>query len=148
MKTLRRLLPILLGLLLAGTARAAEWTEDYSAALAQAKIEHRKLLLDFTGSDWCVWCHKIDAEVFAQPEFSAYARQHLILVKLDFPRNRQMPDAVKQQNARLKARFQVRGYPTLIVLDANETKLFEQVGYAPGGPRAFIAALEKGGTRE
>jgi len=148
MKTLRLLLLLLSGLGPAAAIRAAGWTEDYAAALAQARQEHRQLLLDFTGSDWCVWCHKIDAEVFSRPEFAAYARQHFILVKLDFPKSRPLPDAVKQQNARLKARFKVRGYPTIIVLDADETMRFEQEGYVPGGPRAFIAAIEKGGTRE
>jgi protein disulfide-isomerase len=148
MKKSLRFALLVCSLAFALAARAAEWTEDYAAALAQAKREHKNLLLDFTGSDWCGWCKKIDTDVFAQPAFVAYANKNLVLVKLDFPRQRPMPDAVKQQNQSLKGKYNVGGFPTLILLDASETKLFEQVGYRPGGPEAFLAALAKGGTVE
>jgi thioredoxin-related protein len=133
--------------MLALAARAAEWTEDYAAALAQAKNEHKQLLLDFTGSDWCGWCKKIDAEIFALPAFKAYADKNLVLVKLDFPRQRPMSAATKQQNKSLKDKYGISGFPTLILLDANETKLFEQHGYPVAGANAFLAALAKVGPK-
>ena len=37
---------------------------DYKAALAKAKAENKDVLIDFSGSDWCRWCVKLDKEVF------------------------------------------------------------------------------------
>ncbi len=45
------------------------WLTDYSKALEKAKTENKKVLMDFTGSDWCGWCMKLHKEVFSQKEF-------------------------------------------------------------------------------
>jgi protein disulfide-isomerase len=52
-------LPLLL--LAAGAARAElRWTEDFDKAAARAREENKYVLVDFTGSDWCGWCKKLD----------------------------------------------------------------------------------------
>jgi protein disulfide-isomerase len=118
------------------------WTENLEQAQAQAKSEHKKLLLDFTGSDWCGWCIKLDREVFSQTEFKEYASKHLVLVELDFPRTKKQASDVKQQNAALAKKYSIQGYPTIVVLSADGRKRGE-LGYVEGGPRAFIRELEK-----
>ena len=55
----------------------------------EAKTEKKLVLLDFTGSDWCGWCIKLDKEVFSKPEFQDYAKKNLVLVELDFPQQKQ-----------------------------------------------------------
>jgi protein disulfide-isomerase len=144
MKSLSRLLACTVALLLAASAaRAAEWTEDYAAAIAQAKKEHKMVLLDFTGSDWCIWCQRTDKEVFDTQKFKDFADQRLILVRLDFPRGKAQSDATKAQNSALQDKFGVDGFPTLVVLSANEKVVFSQLGYKEGGPDAFIAQFPK-----
>jgi protein disulfide-isomerase len=144
MKSTHRLLAACAAALIAvSAARAAEWTEDYAAAAAQAKKEHKMILLDFTGSDWCVWCHRTDKEVFETQKFKDFADQKLVLVKVDFPKSRQMPDEVKAQNAKLQEKFGVEGYPTLVVLSPNGKVVFTQEGYKDGGPDAFLAQFPK-----
>ena len=130
-------------LLIAAAARAADWTEDYSAGLARAKKEHKLLVLNFTGSDWCIWCKRTDKEVFSTEKFKDYADKNLVLVKVDFPRAVAQTDEVKAQNARLQEKYGVEGFPTLIVLDEGENVVAKQVGYAEGGADAFIAQLPK-----
>jgi protein disulfide-isomerase len=147
MKAIHRLFAAsVAALTLAAAARAAEWTEDYSAGLAQAKKEHKLLVLDFTGSDWCVWCKRTDQEVFSTQKFKDFANQNLVLVKVDFPRMAPQSDAVKAQNAKLQDKYQIEGFPTLIVLDPDEKVVVKQVGYREGGPDAFIAQLPKQGS--
>lgn len=121
------------------------WTEDYAKALEQAKAEHKKVLLDFTGSDWCSWCKKIDAEVFDTQKFKDYAAKKLVLVKVDFPRGTPQTDEIKSQNAKLKEKHKVNGFPTLIIVSSSGLKLWEQGGYAAGGPDAFIKSLRSKG---
>ena len=77
------------------------WTTDYAKALAQAKTEKKLVLLDFTGSDWCGWCMKLDKDTFDQPEFADYAAKNLVLVQLDYPQHKEQSDDLKSANAAL-----------------------------------------------
>jgi thioredoxin-related protein len=129
-------------LVLQAHAGGSLWQTDLPKAQAQAKTEKKLVLLDFTGSDWCGWCIKLNKEVFSQPEFIEYAKKNLILVEVDFPRKKTLSAAQKQANDALAKRFQIRGYPTIIVLNAEGKKVAE-LGYQPGGPKAFTAELDK-----
>ncbi len=121
-------------------AYGGEWLESYPKAMIVAAQQNRPMLLDFTGSDWCGWCIKLDKEVLSTPEFAAYAKEKLVLVKLDFPRSRKLPDNVVRQNKALMTRHGVSGFPTLIVADASG-KALGTLGYMEGGPKAFLAKL-------
>lgn len=126
------------------SARAAEanWLTNYDAALKQAAAENKPVVINFTGSDWCGWCIKLDKEVFSQAEFVDYATKNLVLVKLDFPRKKQLPDSQKAKNAELAKKYQIRGYPTIKVLD-SQGKTIGDMGYQEGGAAKWIASLEK-----
>ena len=118
------------------------WSTDYKRSQQEAKANHKLLLLNFTGSDWCGWCIKLNREVFSKPEFADYAAKNLVLVELDFPRRKQLSDLVRQQNEEMAEQYQIQGFPTIIVLNSDGQKVGE-LGYTPGGPSAFIAELEK-----
>jgi thioredoxin-related protein len=121
----------------------AGWGENQAQALQKAKTENKLVLLDFTGSDWCSWCRKMDKEVFSTPEFQQYAQQHLELVEVDFPHEKSLPADVKKQNEELQKQYSIAGFPTIVVLDAAGKKVGEFEGYQDGGPKAFIDQLEK-----
>jgi protein disulfide-isomerase len=130
--------------LFASLARAeSAWLNDYKKAQEEAKANNKLLLLNFTGSDWCGWCIKIDKEIWSQPQFKDYARDNLVLVELDFPRRKAQPAEVKKQNLQLAQQYEVLGFPTIVVLNSNGQKLWQFDGYFPGGPEAFIAELQK-----
>jgi protein disulfide-isomerase len=131
------------GLFLAAAAHAATWTEDYASALATAKKEHKLLLLNFTGSDWCPWCKKFDAEIFSTKKFEDFAGDKLVLVMLDYPRERALSKEVVDRNAALQKKYGVEGFPTIIVLDSSEKVILKQEGYMEGGPDAFLALFPK-----
>jgi protein disulfide-isomerase len=121
---------------------AAGWDDDYDKAIAQAKAEKKMVLLDFTGSDWCGWCIKLDKEVFSKPEFKDYAKNNLVLVEVDFPQAKPQSPKLKEQNAKLQKQHRIEGYPTIIVLN-SEGKKVGKLGYQEGGPKAFIAKLDE-----
>ena len=131
---------IALALIGATAGEASLWLTDFSKAQAQAKADKKLVLLDFTGSDWCGWCMKLDREILATPEFKRFADEHLVLVKIDFPMHRPQPADERARNAELAARFQVQGYPTLVLLNAG-AKPCGTLGYMRGGPGAFIDQL-------
>ena len=121
----------------------ATWTTDLPAAKTAAKKDNKLVLIDFTGSDWCGFCIKMHKDVFSTPEFQNYAKTNLVLVEIDFPSRKAQKPALKKANAELKQKFAIKGFPTYIVLDGDGKQLWEQVGYLPGGPSAFIAKLEE-----
>lgn len=123
-------------------AAPLQWQLDVPKAQAKAKAEKKLVMLNFTGSDWCGWCIKLSKEVFSQPAFVEYAEKNLVAVEVDFPRKKPLSAAQKQANAALEQKYNVEGYPTIIVLNSDGKQVGE-LGYQPGGPKAFIAALEK-----
>lgn len=120
---------------------AIEWETDYKSAVAKAKKENKQLLLNFTGSDWCGWCIRLDKEVFSKEQFQEYAKENLVLVKLDFPRNKVISEAEKAQNYSLQDKYKVKGYPSIILLNPAE-KLILKTGYQSGGAENYVEHLD------
>lgn len=124
-------------------AQAADfWIEDFAAASKKAKDEGKYLLVNFTGSDWCGWCIRLDKEVFSTPEFKTYMDANLVGAFLDFPRRREISPERQQQNAELSEKYGIRGYPTILVL-SPDGDLVGQTGYRPGGAGEYIKHLEE-----
>jgi len=124
------------------------WLVDLDEAYAISQKEKKPILANFTGSDWCGWCKKLDADVFSKPEFQEWAKKNVVLLELDFPRKKQIPQKNQQQNYAMQQALQISGYPTiwLMTLDKNpSTGQFQinplgKTGYTPD-PAQFIATL-------
>jgi protein disulfide-isomerase len=124
------------------SAEELQWQTDVPKAQAEAKAGKKMVMLDFTGSDWCGWCIRLNREVFSEPAFAKYAKENLVLVEVDFPQRKQQSDELKKANHALQEKYKVEGYPTIIVLNSAGEKIGE-LGYMPGGSKAFIAELDK-----
>ncbi len=139
-----------------GTATAvkppeAGWTENYAAAMTQAQQEHKQLLLNFTGSDWCPPCQALDRTVLDSEAFKQWAAGKYVLVTLDYPSHKQQDEATKARNQDLQKQFKIEGYPTIIITDAQGKELTRTVGFnEKQTAQAWIAdmdaALKKGGA--
>ncbi len=126
----------------AGEGGDAAWMTDFEAAKARATEENKPMLLDFTGSDWCGWCIKLEDEVFSQDAFKSFAAESLVLVELDFPKRKEIPEELKAQNEALMKEYGIRGFPTVVILDpAGE--LVEKTGYRRGGAEAYVEHLRE-----
>ncbi len=132
--------PLLALLLLAPLAAlgAEGWLTDFEAAKKQAAAEKKDILVDFTGSDWCGWCIKLDKEVFSTEAFKA--QKDFVLVALDFPRRKEMPADQKARNEALMRQWGVRGFPTIILTNAKGEP-YARTGYQPGGPEKYLPHL-------
>jgi thioredoxin-related protein len=118
------------------------WLTDYDKALALSAKTGKPILVDFSGSDWCMWCVKLDEEVFSKKEFKQFAKKNFILLLLDFPRRKQLPEKLKRQNSELYRKYRVPGFPTVLILN-SKGEVIARTGYRDGGPRAYIKHLKE-----
>jgi thiol-disulfide isomerase/thioredoxin len=118
------------------------WVADFKAASAQAKAEGKDLFINFTGSDWCGWCVRLDKEVFSQGDFAARASEHFVFVYMDFPNAAELKAKVVDTALRdgLKQRYGVEGFPTILLTFADGTP-YARTAYAPDGPEPYLANL-------
>ena len=130
-------------LLLATVSARAEltWLTDLDEAKKVATKENKKLLVDFTGSDWCGYCMKLHKEVFATEEFEKFAKD-FVLVELDFPKRKEQPAAEKAKNQAAQKKYGVNGFPTVIIMNTSGKVLNRAEGYSPdSGPSAYLPQL-------
>ena len=128
----------------AKTSTPVGWTDDYDAALKRAAAEKKLVLADFSGSDWCGWCKKLDQEVFDTEVFRSAATNEYVLLMIDSPQDQDLlSEKAKEQNPKLVEKYKVRGFPSVLVLDAKGKVVF-QCGYEKGGPKKYLKMLERG----
>lgn len=126
------------------------WHTDLNKAISISQKEKKPLMLFFTGSDWCGWCHKLQKEVFYQDAFQSWAKQNVVLVEVDFPNKngeafKKQTDETRQQNNLLQQQFGVRGYPTVWFVKPEKMKdgkmnltQIGSTGYVAGGAQNWV----------
>lgn len=122
---------------------AAEWGTDYEVALAQATEQGKPVLVNFTGSDWCVFCMQLRQNVLERADFAAWAAQHFVLLEVDVPNKPTFSRELLAQNQMLCTKYAIDGFPTLLVLDAKGRALGGLFGYM-GDAGAVRRQLERG----
>lgn len=118
------------------------WLDDFEQAKKESAAFKQPIFAFFTGSDWCGWCVKLRKEALDTKEFETFAAGNLILFEADFPRRKKLSDKVKKQNSELAAKYAVRGYPSVFLLDAEGAEL-GKTGYQEGGPEAYVKHLKE-----
>ena len=123
-------------------AMPAGFTDDWDAALKKAAAEKKTVFALFTGSDWCIWCKRLEGEVLSQKAFSDEVVKTFVPVFLDFPSDKSLvKEATLKRNRELSKKYSVRGYPTVLLLDAKG-EVLAQTGYRKGGPEAYLAHVK------
>jgi protein disulfide-isomerase len=123
-------------------SEAINWETDFEKASSVAKDSGKYMLLDFSGSDWCGWCIRLEKEIFSQGAFMDFAKENLVCVLVDFPRAKKQSKDLKQQNVDLAQKYNVKGYPTIIIL-SSDGKPVGVTGYLQGGPWEYARHLKK-----
>lgn len=114
------------------TFSTAQWLTDFEQARHQAQEEHKFILLNFSGSDWCGPCIKMKRDLYDLPAFGEFASQKLVLVRADFPRNKknQLPEAQRSHNEKLADKYNPNGkFPLTLLIDSDGRVVREWDGY-------------------
>ncbi|MBI1227153.1 MAG: thioredoxin fold domain-containing protein [Bacteroidetes bacterium] len=120
------------------------WYTELTKAQAASNESNKPIFAFFTGSDWCGWCKKLQADVFAKDAFKEWARQNVVLLELDFPRRKQLAPEIAQQNMNLQQSFQVRGYPTIWIFYAQTDPATNGISLNALGSTGYPAGAKKG----
>ncbi len=136
-----RFLPFLILLFSCFTFPAAaqdevKWHDTYSAGAAAAQANGKLLLIVFTGTDWIDICKIFNDEILSQPDFMVPAGEKFELVKLEYPKDNQLPKETASEMALLRDAYRVRGFPTVIMTSAKGAP-FAINGYVPMTPAEY-----------
>lgn len=122
--------------LLSGSLMAGEWHTDYNKAVAESEATGNPIFMLFTGSDWCGWCIKLEKEILSKEAFLNYAKKDLVLLKLDFPRKKELSAEEKAKNKELANKYGIKGFPTIVLL--KKGKAVGQIGYMKYSPEKYV----------
>ena len=117
------------------------WETDFDKAKQAAGTEHKLILLNFSGSDWCAPCIRMHKEIFENTAFVQYAEEQLVLVNADFPRlkKHQLPPEQLKKNNQLAEMYNKEGeFPLTLLLTADGKVLKTWQGYTGSTADAFI----------
>jgi thioredoxin-related protein len=120
---------------------ADAWVTDYSSAVEIAKREGKDLLLVFTGTEWIEMCRVFEQDILNQPAFLEKVGARFVLVKLEFPPEKELGKPVPEELMLLRDAYRVKGFPTVVMTDA-EGRPFAINGYQPIASAAYGKAME------
>ena len=123
--------------LFALTGWSAEgWMTDFEKAKKKAMNENKTLLLDFSGSDWCSWCIKLDEECFRRI-YGRLMQRAFGASSNDFPREKSKQSEALQSRIMSWQSNMLCEFPTVLLINQEGT-LIEKTGYHAGGAENYI----------
>ena len=123
-----------------------EWLNDFEVAKELAVRQHKSILLNFSGSDWCGPCIKMKKEVFESQAFAELAEKKLVLVRADFPRSKKNQLSKEQQrhNEALADEYNPSGkFPLTLLLDEKGKVIKAWDGYVFESQDKVLTELKK-----
>ena len=124
------------------TEDGINWFTNLEEAQEIAKEKNIPIFIHFTGSDWCGWCWKLEEEVYSKPAFQDYVAENMVMVTIDFPRDIKQSEEVVAYNRALATRFNIKGFPTVQLLNSNGSAI-AQTGFQYGGPEKYVEHLKE-----
>jgi thioredoxin-related protein len=119
------------------------WETDLDVAFHKSKEQEKAILLNFSGSDWCIPCQKLKKGLLSNEQFATFASENLILVNLDFPMKNKGENkeyTVKKDN--WSEKYNPNGhFPLTILIYKNGKVLKKWTGNITDSPEKFIEQI-------
>ncbi len=139
-----KVLAVMMLLLISVTAFTQDWQNNFAKTKDLAGEDNKTIILVFQGSDWCAPCMKLEKEIWESETFKAYAKEHYVMHKADFPRKKKN-QADSQQveiNKKLAEQYNPKGFfPLVAILDKNG-KVLGETGFKKMSPEEYIKHLD------
>lgn len=119
------------------------WLVSLEEAFDLSKKTGKPIMANFTGSDWCGWCKRLTADVFSKPEFLTWAEKNVIMLEVDFPRMKRLPQNIAAQNESLRNAFEIPGYPTIWVFNLKKDETLNQFSVELLGRTGYSKSVEE-----
>ena len=122
---------------------AQKWETSFDVAKTKADLEGKNIVLNFSGSDWCIPCIKLEKTIWESRDFIEYSTAHFILLRADFPKKKAdaLPKEQQDMNDKLAESYNRQGlFPLVVVLD-KKGKTLGTTGYKNITPKEYIALL-------
>ena len=119
------------------------WLNNFDEAKQVAQSKDQKIILVFSGSDWCAPCIKLEKEIWETEEFKAFSKSNFVMLRADFPRRKKnvLSKDLQEQNNNLAEKYNKNGFfPLVVILDENG-KVLGETGYKKTTPKAYIKLL-------
>ncbi len=140
---MRKILTSIIFIMLAYGANAQQWQYSMADAMKIAKEKDQKIILVFSGSDWCTPCIKLENDIWSTDEFKIYAKDNYVMLKADFPRkkkNKLSEDHTRINNI-LAEMYNPNGYFPLVVVLDSDAKVIGNLGYKKVSPKQYIELI-------
>ncbi len=122
------------------------WLANFDEAKQAAAKSDKKIMLYFSGSDWCRPCILLKKKVFETKEFKSFAQENLVLTMFDFPardKNKPEPEQI-EHNEKMAELYNPEGnFPQIVIVTAKGDKITEFAGYGNESAKEYLAKLKK-----
>ena len=88
-----------------------KWMESFDLGLNESNKSNKPMFVYFSTS-WCSYCKQLESETFTNQEIINKITENYIPVKID-----------GDTNPELCSRYNVLGFPTMVIIDSNEKQL-------------------------
>ena len=122
----------------------AEWIPSYRNAKKLAIAQNKKILIFFSGSDWCESGRVLNRDLFRTRSFQQLASEKYILYNADFPKYTKLGQEQEETNKRLAVRYGIHRFPALAVIEPKYGGLLvKQIGLRGMTPKMLLDKLSK-----
>lgn len=122
------------------------WQPDFPTARKLAKERHQLILLNFSGSDWCIPCIRMRKEIFDNKAFLQMTDTTLVMYNADFPRSKKnaLSKELKKQNESLAEKYNPEGkFPFTLLVDDEGKIIKSWEGYPDQSPEEFTQTIKQ-----
>lgn len=113
-----------------------KWEKDLESAVKKAKSKNMPIMIDVY-TDWCTWCKELDKNTYANKKVIDIAKK-VVSVKLN-------PETSKE-GAQIAEKYGVKGYPTVLFINADGIVLENVGGYIEG--EKFVPYIQNALNRQ
>ena len=135
---------VILCSLKASFVSSQNWQSDWEETKLKSKQTNKKIVLVFSGSDWCIPCIKLEKEIWTNPEFIFYAEENYLLFRADFPKRKKnkLPNEIQDRNDQIASVYNPNGYFPLVVILNSNVEVIGRLGYDKIPVKSYIQNIE------